>query len=556
MRLRGWIFISLIFIACASTGLADTGHPHGDRFDLDCAQCHTVDDWRPLRGTLEFEHLSTGFPLDGAHIDAGCQDCHESLEFSQIGTTCGDCHADPHLGELGFDCQTCHDSTTWESRRAVFDVHSATLFPLLAAHAALECEACHGGQQARQFATTPTDCYSCHLTDFTSTTDPDHVAAGFSTECETCHSPVAARWDEAVFQHPPTFVLSGAHARADCESCHSQGFVGTPTDCASCHLGDYQSTTDPDHAAAGFPLECETCHDTGAWAPALFDHNLTGFPLRGQHRVLDCETCHTNGFTGTPTDCFSCHRDDYRSANDPDHSGFPTACESCHGESGWEGAVFDHSATGFLLRGAHQPLDCEACHSQGFAGTPTDCFSCHRSDYQSTRDPDHVAAGFPTTCETCHGETTWDGAVFDHNRTAFPLRNSHADVDCESCHADGFAGTPTDCFSCHATEYNQTRDPDHQAARFPTTCESCHRPTRWEDSDWDHLQFFPIFSGEHRGEWDTCADCHVAPGNFAIFECIFCHEHRQSEMDDEHDDVSGYRWESRACLDCHPDGDE
>lgn len=490
MRQREWAFLFILTSAVsvtaspADTGQDDTGHPHGDRFDLDCSQCHTVNDWKPLRSPLEFDHLSTGFHLGGAHGDIGCQDCHESLEFSNVGAACVDCHADPHVGELGFECQTCHSTTTWDNQRAVFDAHSATLFPLFAAHANLECDACHGGQQVHQYAITPTDCYSCHLHDFNTTIEPNHVAAGFPTECETCHSPVAARWSEAVFQHPSTFLLDGAHARVDCEGCHSDGFAGTPTQCDSCHLQDYQATTDPAHAAAGFPLECESCHGTGAWTPALFNHDATGFPLRGRHQPLECESCHADGYTGTPNDCFSCHRIDFQTANDPDHSGFPTSCESCHNENGWE------------------------------------------------------------------------GAVFDHNRTAFPLRDSHADVDCESCHTDGYTGTPTDCFSCHADEYNQTRDPDHQAARFPTTCESCHRPTRWEDSDWDHGQFFPIFSGSHRGAWDTCADCHIATGNFAVFECIFCHEHRQSEMDDEHDDVSGYRWESRACLDCHPDGEE
>ncbi len=45
-----------------------------------------------------------------------------------------------------------------------------------------------------------------------------------------------------------------------------------------------------------------------------------------------------------------------------------------------------------------------------------------------------------------------------------------------------------------------------------------------------------------------------SPTNYAVFECILCHEHNQSEMDDEHRDVSGYRYESVACYQCHPDG--
>lgn len=547
----------LFALALAAAGHADTGSPHGKGFALDCELCHTVNDWRPLLKPLAFDHASTGFALHGAHGDAGCRDCHESLEFALIGTQCGDCHADAHAGSLGFDCQVCHDTTSWENQRAMFDAHASTLFPLLRPHTGLDCEACHGGQRTEQFATTPTDCYSCHLRDFASTTDPNHVAASFSTDCQDCHSPVAARWDEAVFQHPGRFVLDGAHARAGCEACHARGFAGTPTDCGDCHLADYQATVDPAHVAAGFPMECEVCHGTAAWTPALFQHDATGFPLHGGHQSLGCEACHANGYTGTSTECYSCHRADYQATRDPNHvtAGFPTSCEVCHNDSRWQGAVFDHNATSFPLRGSHQPLACEACHANGHDGTPTDCYSCHQADFRATRDPNHVTAGFPTTCEVCHNENRWEGAVFDHNATSFPLRDSHADVDCQACHASGYSGTPRDCYSCHADDYNRTRDPDHLAAGFPTTCESCHRPTRWDDADWDHdAQFFPIYSGEHRRAWDTCADCHVAAGNYRVFECIFCHAHQRGEMDREHREVSRYRYESRACLDCHPDG--
>ena len=32
--------------------------------------------------------------------------------------------------------------------------------------------------------------------------------------------------------------------------------------------------------------------------------------------------------------------------------------------------------------------------------------------------------------------------------------------------------------------------------------------------------------------------------------------HPRGEMNDEHDDVRGYRYESNACLSCHPTGRE
>ena len=46
------------------------------------------------------------------------------------------------------------------------------------------------------------------------------------------------------------------------------------------------------------------------------------------------------------------------------------------------------------------------------------------------------------------------------------------------------------------------------------------------------------------------------PASFEVFTCLTCHEHRRSEMDDEHDEVRGYVYESTACYSCHPDGED
>jgi hypothetical protein len=75
-------------------------------------------------------------------------------------------------------------------------------------------------------------------------------------------------------------------------------------------------------------------------------------------------------------------------------------------------------------------------------------------------------------------------------------------------------------------------------------------------STFDHDDlFFPIYSGKHDGEWDECSDCHTEPTNYSVFSCITCHEHNQSEMDNEHREVSGYVYDSDACYNCHPNGD-
>ena len=66
--------------------------------------------------------------------------------------------------------------------------------------------------------------------------------------------------------------------------------------------------------------------------------------------------------------------------------------------------------------------------------------------------PDHVELAFGTACQDCHSSVDWRSDSFDHDVTAFALRGAHVDVDCLTCHADGFVDTPTQCISCHADD--------------------------------------------------------------------------------------------------------
>ena len=68
--------------------------------------------------------------------------------------------------------------------------------------------------------------------------------------------------------------------------------------------------------------------------------------------------------------------------------------------------------------------------------------------------------------------------------------------------------------------------------------------------------YFPIYSGSHRGEWEGCIECHTQQENYTVFSCIDCHEHNKSDMDKEHREENGYSYNSMACFICHPDGQE
>jgi hypothetical protein len=343
-----------------------------------------------------------------------------------------------------------------------------------------------------------------------------------------------------------------------CSDCHEQGFAGTPTDCFACHDDSYNNTLNPDHPAAGIPTDCESCHNTTAWIPSTFNHISTGFELLGQHASLQCSSCHEGTLTGLSQECISCHLENYNSAPNHVAHGYPTNCEMCHNSVAWSQVNFDHQTTNFPLTGAHINVNCSSCHISGFTGTTTVCSECHESDYNLSTNPNHVALAIPTDCETCHTTNPgWEPALFPIHNNYYPLLGAHAAIsnNCITCHNGDYNNTPNTCFGCHEQEYNATNDPPHQSLGFPTDCELCHTQSYWEPSTFDHdNQYFPIFSGKHDDEWNSCSDCHIDPTNYSNFSCIDCHFHNQIDMDEEHEGVPGYIYESQACYACHPDG--
>ncbi|MBU2500141.1 cytochrome c3 family protein, partial [bacterium] len=390
MSIRPSLLVLLTVWAGASgAGGAESVNPHGS-MSLECSACHTEESWRVTRSPEGFDHAVTGFTLEGLHGHVECRDCHQDLRFAFVGIRCADCHDDFHKGRLGPACEECHTPDGWTDRDELVRRHDATPLPLVGAHARLDCEACHVGAVASDYAGTPSDCFQCHAAQYEATSNPPHAAAGLGTDCVRCHGVFAATWGPGDFVHSPAFPLEGGHAGLECMSCHTTDFSALPLDCASCHLEDFNDTDDPDHEAGGFPQDCTQCHSTQAWQPASFDHDLTSFPLTGEHVEVDCASCHTAGYTGTPTACQSCHLDDYNEADDPDHagSGFPLDCAQCHQTTDWDGAQIDHDQTAFPLTGEHLSVDCASCHTAGYTGTPTACESCHLDDYNGTTDPD------------------------------------------------------------------------------------------------------------------------------------------------------------------------
>ena len=502
-------------------------------------------------------HNATAFPLDGKHRTLACESCHLSGAYKGTPTRCFDCHwvrrqDDRYRLQLGSQCEQCHRPTTWAA--AQWDHNAMTAMPLGAAHRQLSCVTCH---KNNSFRGAQVACVSCHQQDFQATRTPNHVAAGFPTTCEACHRVNDTAFTQARFDHQASFPLVGVHAQATCASCHRNNvFKGTARDCLGCHRAQYDRTTTPNHAAAGFPTTCENCHRPSdpSFSGATFNHNQV-FNLVGRHAQTACATCHVNNvFKGTARDCIGCHRPQYDRTTTPNHvaAGFPTTCENCHRPSdpSFSGATFNHNQV-FSLVGRHAQTACATCHVNNvFKGTARDCIGCHRPQYDRTTTPNHRTAGFSTSCESCHSPSaaSFSGASFNHS-SFFQLVGRHAGTSCTSCHGSGiYKGTPTTCVGCHQASYDRTTTPNHRAAGFSTSCESCHSPSAssFSGASFSHSSYFQLV-GRHAST--ACTSCHgsgVYKGTAR--DCIGCHRAQYDRTTTPNHRTAGF---STSCESCH-----
>lgn len=446
--------------------------PHAGEFaPRACLECHARDAFRPSLFDVR-DHDQTAFPLLDSHRDADCVACHERAqddapaEFWNTPTDCAACHADAHIGKLVAseaipdprDCSVCHRPTHFadvlggpdapldreggRDDRLPFLHDRDTAFALRGEHRDAACSACHpehlraneagrrfgfaqrlGNAQALPPAARPverdfTNCASCHI-------DPhwgvfDAVRGG----CASCHTEdsFAAAADD--FEHARSgFELTGAHARAECASCHpavasppegarpfaraSEVFPGPKDDCSTCHAdphgGAFRNATSELARESG---GCARCHTTESFHDLAnpFDHLAwTGYPLSPEHAELACVACHVpkervaRYLGGDPAvgisthgpvagrSCEDCHLDPHAGQFEDSPRG--SDCARCHLDEG--GLGFDHDRDSrFALDETHAKLSCDACHLPW-----------------PMADGSQVVRYRPlgTTCEACHG---------------------------------------------------------------------------------------------------------------------------------------------------------
>lgn len=233
---------------------------------------------------------------------------------------------------------------------------------------------------------------------------------------------------------------------ASCLQSHDDKRVAVrETDCVTCHLVDYDGTTQPPHGnvpgANGpveFPKTCGDCHRTTSWQPALngLHPPPPQFPIAsGPHDAIKCLACHdldslAPSAAGANTNCIQCHpdtadqRDSHTGVRGPAGQAYAYApavanfCLTCHPN----GLAKKHPDNEFPRTGPHA-ASCTSCHDRA-SGIP---------------DMD----GMNTTCINggCHSLAKED----DHHREEGGARytqlrgdgsNRHFCLD-SRCHPDG-----------------------------------------------------------------------------------------------------------------------
>lgn len=270
-----------------------------------------------------------------------------------------------------------------------------------------------------------------------------------------------------------------------------------------------------------------------------------------------CAACHGSFGTSLSGACCDCHEqiDDQVRSGLGLHGAVVEVgaedCAGCHSEhlgaafelsgarafelAGFEREAFDHGHVEFALAGAHDRLDCEACHpaalapvlAEGqprFLGLEQTCASCHEDPHEGT---------FARGCATCHGQSEPFAALasFEHGGS-FPLVGAHAGPTCAECHEPGseraievLAGTGL-----------------VPAAR---SCGECHESPHAEP----FIAVVASFGQRPAGE--TCALCHDAEGGQFTGSSTAAPLTRRPELHAGSGFELSVPHAELGCLDCH-----
>jgi hypothetical protein len=414
--------------------------------------------------------------------------------------------------------------------------------------------------------------------------------------------------------------LSKYHAElegtSNCIECHELGKKEISNGCIECHTPlKLQIDKNKGYHIGERKKDCGMCHsdhngeafELVFWPKDMkkFDHKEAGYRLEGKHKDLKCGKCHTREnivwepiitwakkntqfpvldrtFMGLSPSCQTCHTDVHKGEVGND-------CASCHSTKSWIDAelTFNHDKAKYLLKGAHQKVDCEKCHKKHSAWDPpvrqltgldyASCASCHNDFHKGS---------YGNKCESCHNTQNWKETTdFDHSKTKYPLEGKHSNVKCMDCHNQSLAGALPlylSCQACHSDyhegQFSQRKDggdceachtvngfkpttfsfPMHLITRFvldgghmAVPCNQCHKPYQSKSGKtqiqftWKNPECKICHDDEHRNQFafhyeNKCESCHISSSFKSL---IFEHDKTEFPLDRKHINV--------PCKDCH-----
>jgi hypothetical protein len=267
----------------------------------------------------QFDHLTTGYELQGAHRDLSCEYCHQRGVFKGTPRTCVGCHTagsrvtstprPPNHISTQDDCQLCH---------SLYNFEPIVHMDHLAARGT--CFSCHNGLSVmgKNPGHIPSDnnCGACHTTNAFNPVRMDHtnLVVRAANSCRGCHSGVQAA--TAPRNHVPT--------TQECGACHGT-LSWTPArfdhtaiagNCQSCHNGATATGKVAGHMTTS--LDCSTCHRYPNWSAVIFVHTSAEYP-GDHHGAPACTACHTTNtdkaawqFAAYRPGCGGCHAGAFR----------------------------------------------------------------------------------------------------------------------------------------------------------------------------------------------------------------------------------------------------
>ena len=289
------------------------------------------------------------------------------------------------------------------------------------------------------------------------------------------------------------------------------------------------------------------------WAQSMESALRPGDLIKGHAKWDDdCAQCHVRFDRNAQNDkCMACHKDvgaDVRQRTGHHGRLKPAACRSCHTDHrGRDARIvdldtkrYDHTQTDYALKGKHQQVACEKCHTPGrkYSQAPQDCVSCHRKDDEGSKG--HKGS-LGTACADCHREESWKQTTFDHDKTRFALTGKHVDTKCDACHKTGvpYKEAPRSCIGCHRKDDDGAKG---HKGRYGERCDTCHGTKAWKPPTFNHdADTKWALRGKHRST--TCTSCHTGHlyRDKVGTGCVDCHR-----KDDTHKGSLG-----NECQACH-----